>query len=252
MRMQDFPNAETISEQVLTAAKHSGPPTNLKAVCSLWSGLQVAEEALEKPGYLIPLGAHGAEVLLRKNDPLVRKQFTLAHELGHWILANLDEGCVRFGGLHPVNLPFVTDHNRRTPEEIWCNRFASCLLMPRRDVQDYLGFLEEENVPQKISRGHSTFRVSKEAFLARIPQVTPINVFEVVSFDGAVRVRRKFLCDHHPGQTADLLANRFLEDADPIGFPAPSEHVATGHRISLEQVEDSRHVRSWLMTIFPL
>ena len=92
--MPNLPDPEHTCEQVLEAVGHSAPPTDLNAVCSLWPDLEVDEEDLDKEGYLIPLGIHGAEILVRRSDPTTRKKFTLAHELGHWTLANLEAGQV--------------------------------------------------------------------------------------------------------------------------------------------------------------
>ena len=249
--MRSFPDAEAVSEQVLKAANHHAPPTDLKAVCSLWPQLDVTEEALEKAGYLIPLGVHGAEVLLRKSDPLVRKHFTLAHELGHWVFANLESGHVRYGRTNTPNLPFLTEHKSTTPEEMWCNRFASCLLMPRNDIQRYLGDIVVGNVAAKISVGHTTFRVSQEAFLTRVPQITPIDVFEVVSFDGKVRVRRRFLRDHDCAEAENLLINEFLQNVDPTDSPASLTFTTGDHQIGAALIRNSFNLRSWLVTATP-
>ena len=75
--MPNFPDPEHVCEQVLEAVGHSAPPTDLNAVCSLWPDLGVDEEDLDKEGYLIPLGALGAEILIKKSDPPARKKFYL-------------------------------------------------------------------------------------------------------------------------------------------------------------------------------
>ena len=247
--MLNLPDAEAVSEQILKAANHLAPPTDLKAVCSLWPQLDVTEEALEKAGYLIPLGVHGAEILLRKSDPLVRKHFTLAHELGHWILANLEDGRVSFGRVLASNLPLQTEHKGTTPEEIWCNRFASCLLMPKRDVHGYLGDFLSENIAERILVGYLKFQVSEESFFTRVPQITPISLFEVVNFDDKVRVRRRYLCGHHFGESANLLINELLNNFDPTNFPVSLTPVAADHQIAAVPIRDSLNVRSWLVAV---
>ena len=75
--MTNFPDPDQICDQILEAVGHTCPPTDLEAVCSLWPDLKVEEEDLDKEGYLIPLGVHGAEILLRRDDPPNRKKFTL-------------------------------------------------------------------------------------------------------------------------------------------------------------------------------
>ena len=191
--MPSFPDPENVCEQILEAVGHSTPPIDLNAVCSLWPDLEVDEEDLDQEGYLIPLGALGAEILIRRGDPLARKKFTLAHELGHWILANLKVGQVSFGRTNSPSLSFRTQHKRQTPEEEWCNKFAACLLMPMKDIHNYLHSPGQVSLPERISNGHSVFHVSHEAFLSRVSDITPINVFEVVSSGTNAKVRRSFL-----------------------------------------------------------
>ena len=249
--MRSFPDAETVSAEILAAANHRAPPTDLKAVCSLWPQLNVVEEALEKSGYLLPLGVHGAEVLLRKSDPIVRKQFTLAHELGHWVLANLEAGRVRYGSVPALDLPFLTDHKRNTPEETWCNRFASCLLMPASDIHKYLGDIVIENVSAKISVGHMVFQVSQEAFLTRVSQITRISIFEVVSFDSRIRVQRKFLCAHHFGEAADLLIREVSGKFPSADFPPDQALIAEDYQVVATLTRDSLNLKSWLVAVTP-
>ena len=208
--MPDFPDPEDICEQLLDAAGHGAPPTELDAVCSLWPALKVDEEDLDKEGYLLPLGVQGAEILIRRNDPPTRKKFTLAHELGHWTLANLKAGQVSLGETNGPSLPFRTQHKRQTPEETWCNKFAACLLMPMRDIHHYLHDSGEGNLPERISKGHSIFQVSPESFLSRISDITPINVFEVVSADANVKIWRSFLSTYQRDEKVGQALNELL------------------------------------------
>ena len=174
---------EQVCGQVLKEIGHSRPPTDLDAICSLWPNLSVHEENLDKEGYLIPLGIHGAEILVRRDDPPVRKKFTIAHELGHWTQAHLIADRISFKVDDPPLMSFRTHDKAQTPEEVWCNRFASGLLMPKTDIDQYVYGSADANLAERMSRGHSVFQVSFEAFMTRIVDVTPINVFEVVKTD---------------------------------------------------------------------
>lgn len=68
---------------------------------------------------------------------LGRFNFTLAHEVGHWVLhrahlRNDENAAALFGpGAEPA---FVCRSGDRSPEEWQADKFASCLLMPRADV----------------------------------------------------------------------------------------------------------------------
>ena len=243
---------EQICEQVLDAIGHSAPPTNLKAVCSLWPDLRVEVEDLDKEGYLIPLGVHGAEILLRKNDPTARKKFTLAHELGHWAQAHMKGGEVSFGkGLTPY-VTFRTGHKRQTPEEEWCNRFAASLLMPAKDVTSYLHGTHEGNLANRIARGHLVFRVSSEAFLKRVSDATPISVFEVVSADSRARIKRSFLSKWQQGNHGERKMRDFLDSLIESNGISEGLIDASGYDVHAHITHDSPYSRLWLVSVTPV
>jgi Zn-dependent peptidase ImmA (M78 family) len=79
-------------------------------------------------------------------DPIGRKHFTIAHELGHYFLSH---------NLHN-NLGFCTDSDikeeghQKDPIEKEANYFASCFLMPERKVKDAFLVLLERASKYKI------------------------------------------------------------------------------------------------------
>ena len=237
---------------MLTEVGHSGPPTDLKAVCSLWTTLNVHEEDLDQEGYLLGFGSLGADILIRRDNPPSRKRFTLAHELGHWTLANLERGNVLFGEGNKKTLSLQTQHKRRTPEEAWCNKFAACLLMPAWDIRSFLNDMRLPSLPHGISCGHTTFRVSQEALISRICEITPISVFEVVSTTDNLKVRRKFLsktaAEEPVSQVVEALFSDYRKSNDlPVG-PLASHN----HEVETILTRRSRYGRSWLVTVTPL
>ena len=250
--MPNFPDPEHICEQLLKAVGHGSPPTDLNAVCSLWPGLKVDEEDLDKEGYLLPLGVHGAEILIRRVDPPARKKFTLAHELGHWTLANLKAGQVSLGATNSPSLSFRTQHKRLTPEEVWCNKFAGCLLMPKRDLHNYLYSHGEGNLPERISRGHSVFQVSQEAFLSRTSDATPISVFEVVSSEANVKVRRRYLSTYQRGGQIQQVLNEVLDSFYKNNDMPKEALVLDNYQVQVNLTSKSQHGRSWLVSVTPV
>ena len=250
--MPNFIDPEQACQQVLMAIGHSGPPTDLEAVGSLWTTLNVHEEDLDQAGYLLCFGGLGADILIRRDDPPSRKRFTLAHELGHWTLANLENGNVLFGDGNKKTLSLQTQHKRRTPEEAWCNKFAGCLLMPARDIRSFLNDLNLPNLPHSISCGHAIFGVSQEAFISRICEITPICVFEVVSTTENLKIRRKFLSktasERPVSQAVEALFGDYQKNNDlPVG-PLKSHN----HEVETILTRRSRYGRSWLVTVKPL
>src|SRR4051812_9023644 len=82
-----LPDPDARASELVWRTALTEPPVDLRAVVNLFGGLEVTLEALEGPGYFIDLGDRGAEILIRATDPLPRRRFTVAHELGHFILA---------------------------------------------------------------------------------------------------------------------------------------------------------------------
>ena len=188
--MTEFPDSERLCALLLREAGISPPPTNLEAVSSLWPSLQVSEEYLEKEGYLIFLGSQGAELMVRKDDHPNRKRFTLAHELGHWVLSNVRDGEVALGHTFPEARS--THSSRYTPEETWCNEFAAKLLMPTVEVRCHVEG-NSWDVPSKLSTGPSIFRVSEEAFFSRVADVLGWVIVDLIHGQDLHRVGRKFI-----------------------------------------------------------
>lgn len=249
--MRHFPDPENICNQILNAAGHLAPPTNLKVVCNLWPDIRVSEEELDKEGYLIPLGVHGAIILVRKKDSLNRKKFTLAHELGHWALGNLKDGRLSFGTLENGFVNFRTEHKRQTPEEIWCNRFASCLLMPAEDIRDYLQCPEKTGLADRLATGHEVFAVSEQAFLKRISAIVPINIFEVVGIGREAKIRRSFFSPFCREEQV-LQAVGELLDFFPELRDLPEGPITFGrYQFQTKLVRNSQYSRSWLASATP-
>lgn len=249
--MATMSDPEQICEDVLRAAGHSGPPTNLKAVSSLWSDLEVIEEDLDQAGYLVSLGVLGADILIRSNDPPARKGFTLAHELGHWTLANLEAGRILFDTETRSHLPPKPQHKRQTPEETWCNKFAACLLMPKGDLNYYLKDPRQPGLPERIWSGHSVFQVSQEAFLSRISEMTSINIFEVVATNSSARIRRKFLsrCTNRE-EVERLMAERLEDSSRDLGSLGRLE-VVDNYQFQSKITRQSPYGRTIVVSVVP-
>lgn len=66
-------------------------------------------------------------IRINRNEPEVRRRFTLAHELGHFQIGH--EGGI------PRDRPDSFSLDNKNPLEIAANRFAAELLMPERAVR---------------------------------------------------------------------------------------------------------------------
>lgn len=109
---------------LLAAFRIAGPPVDVFGL-ALRLGVQVMQ--VPRPGWCGALDASSgnAHVWLDEGDALVRKRFTLAHELGHLMM-------------HDLSLAYRdTARQVGNLKEIEANRFAADLLMPRWLVIPY-------------------------------------------------------------------------------------------------------------------
>ncbi len=81
---------------------------------------RIRELDIRLDGQLVELGDGDYEVILSRNAPHTRRRFTLAHEIGHLLVAAHENGSMSCGD---------------GPTEELCNRVAAELLMPVRFVK---------------------------------------------------------------------------------------------------------------------
>ncbi len=142
------------AEQLLKAAGVTGAPVELRAVVSYLnlSLVQHAREPFSSEAALVPLG-DGHVIELRGTSGERRRRFTIAHEIGHFLL-------------HPGRA--VTERggatNRATASlEREANQFAAELLMPERLVRQ--AALEEGADARRLA---DRFDVSDQAMSLRL------------------------------------------------------------------------------------
>ena len=75
-------------------------------------------------------------IYVNKFDSVERQTFTMAHELGHWLLHK--DIFLADPDRYPV-LPRFSDPNRNDPLEKEANKFAACLLVPERLLKPVRG-----------------------------------------------------------------------------------------------------------------
>lgn len=173
-----LPNPGLICEQLLEKAGVSHPPIPLERIVGFWKELSVVEENLDGSGYLLSLGRMGAEIIVNRNEPEDRRRFTIAHELGHWVL-----GVMAQRETGNSEAPWKVS---RQAIEKWCDAFAANLLMPADALRSLLPPREDPALINAILHGPARFRVSKEAFFIRVWEVLGIQV-AVLRLGGASR-----------------------------------------------------------------
>jgi len=171
-----------VAETILTRTQQEEPPFDLSRVFTARPDLRVVEDAIDGDGYFLPLGRMGAEIVVNERAREQRKRFTIAHELGHWLLSQIQ--LKRDGS---VNQPARVGATR---VEEWCDRFAVELLMPERWIRSYFGTRDGIPFVKAAMTGHEVFNVSKHAFRRRVAELFNVDIAE--SIDRAHRDRFRY------------------------------------------------------------
>ncbi len=153
------PRADALRARYLAQFGGVDIPVPIEAIAEDLLGLRVTEDAdLDCSGVLLPTHR---EILLNRREAREspgRRQFTLAHELGHWVCQVLE------GHTAPIycRAEDVGLRNRRHPIEREANVFAAELLMPESLVRKRFG------PDSRISSMATDFGVSVEAMHWRL------------------------------------------------------------------------------------
>ncbi|MBX9867077.1 MAG: ImmA/IrrE family metallo-endopeptidase [Burkholderiales bacterium] len=115
-----------------------------------------------------------ASMVINVNHSKVRQRFTKAHEIGHLvahILTNSNKEGFVDHDLDAVLIQKNRDNNSakgRDPEEIFANKFAAAILIPRTKLIEYL---RDERYANNIQLLADIFDVSKAAMEFRIKTI---------------------------------------------------------------------------------
>ena len=164
---------ELQARRLLNAAGIDKPPVPVELVAD-HLGVQVDE---------FDLGCDCSGVLIRQEDRAVigvnrfdhpnRRRFTIAHEIGHYVLHER-ETYVDTG--YRVNFRDLDSGSGTKSEEIEANRFAAALLMPESMVRrafDDLAFELAGTKDDELSALAELFGVSTQAMAYRLAVVVP-------------------------------------------------------------------------------
>jgi Zn-dependent peptidase ImmA (M78 family) len=198
-----LPSPEQIAQRLLKRLQPTSPPVNVDAVRKIWETLDLVVEDLDGSGYLLPLGKFGAEIVVNKSDPPERRRFTIAHELGHWVLGLIWQKKSGEFQQPPVGHVLL---------EKWCDSFAANLLMPRDLVQPWFPDRVHPSLIDAVLRGRRAFAVSDEAFFIRIWELLKIQVV-IVANRGPQSGSRQFELDrNYSDAEGERLIRELLQD----------------------------------------
>ncbi len=123
-------------DELLTLLKYKTPPFDPFQIANdlgIEINPYVTLESLSRSGSISMDDSGKVVIWVNPFDARVRKRFTAAHEIGHYINGDLKE----YNNIedYPSTL-YRTDGNSN-PQEIAANKFAAQLLMPKAQIYDY-------------------------------------------------------------------------------------------------------------------
>lgn len=162
--------ARTQAERLAERLGDNSAPVNVEKIAErLGLPIVYAELGAGVSGLLVSDGAE-AHICVQKRDPLVRRRFTIAHEIGHHHLRHQFEP----GLVHVDRGHFISERGPRAadgvdPKEIEANQFAACLLMPSRLVREKVSALGGGPLlDHHVSCLARAFKVSEQAMTIRL------------------------------------------------------------------------------------
>lgn len=116
-----------------------------------------------------------AKICIQETDPEVRKRFSIAHELGHFVLRHQFAPGEH---IHVDKGNFISHRGPLAaagidPKEIEANQFAASLLMPHRLLQREIAQLGKGPVlDQHVLKLATQFEVSEQAMTIRLSSLS--------------------------------------------------------------------------------
>jgi hypothetical protein len=156
-----------------TKVGRSGPPYDPRAYAE-WLGLHIERRDMAAEGMLADWPGRSCRIILRETPrdggsaSRQRENFTLAHEIGHFLIREELQGTV----------PDSVFQRTNADEERLCNYFAEELLMPAYRVMDDLSRCAGR--PAALIALAATYDVSLRAMLIRMSRALREPVFAAI------------------------------------------------------------------------
>lgn len=178
-RTDILPTPGTVASLIRSEVGQTSPPLSVEAVVARWKDLRIVYEAIDGEGYLLPLGKFGTEIIVRQSSSRERRRFTIAHELGHWILGISER--------HRSGV-FMQPHVRHEVLEKWCDSFAAELLMPADWLFERLGQNLSVESLRRLSTVAKELDVSLNALHVRISALYGVKLARAYRAHGVYRL----------------------------------------------------------------
>jgi Zn-dependent peptidase ImmA (M78 family) len=162
--------AKNAAKKLLEGESHKAPVDVVKIASKL--NIDIVQLAFSNDGVsgLLKLKSKSGSpvIAVNKNHHENRQRFTIAHEIGHYLLHNVKEMHVDSTAVYFRDEESTQATNMK---EIQANQFAAELLMPKYMIINDLkkiSFDDDKNIKSTIKNLAKNYKVSEQAMLIRI------------------------------------------------------------------------------------
>jgi Zn-dependent peptidase ImmA (M78 family) len=162
--------AEQLVRNLVAEGRIAAPPVDPNRVAKAVGLVVVADDlGPEVSGLLIRRGEQ-ALVAVRRSDPPTRRNFTIAHEIGHHVLGHQFQSGEH---VHVDKGNYISQRGPRSstgadPREVEANQFAASLLMPSWLVREAADTLGSPILDFDVTQLAKLFKVSEQAMTIRL------------------------------------------------------------------------------------
>lgn len=188
MDLADAVSPEKIVEAILQAEPELPLIVPIEELCARLDIIKIEELTTEGfEGGLITDADRSEGIVLVKKGLEVRRRFTIAHELGHFLMPHhVPDQTGRFlcksGDLARLT---AKEGDKRQRMEVEANRFASLLLMPPKRLRQEMRTCRDPDL-QHIPALARRFGVSKEAMARAYAQYHDETIAVIITHEGKV------------------------------------------------------------------
>lgn len=162
--------ARNAAEKLIDRLEVRSAPVDVEKIANQL-GLRVFTEDLgsEISGVLVSRDG-AASIAVRRSDPVVRRRFTIAHEIGHFYLRH---HIHRSELVHADKDSQVIYRSAKASEgldqmEVQANQFAASLLMPTKLVREHVDSMPKPLRDEDVTQLARKFNVSVQAMTIRL------------------------------------------------------------------------------------
>ncbi len=160
----NYKKAIEAAEKVLKDNFVSGPPIPVEEIAQNFGFTTKAVSFPKNEDVSGIIKPKEKVIYINKNDSLTRQNFTIAHELGHWLLHN--EILIEGDGKYNVLFRRSIGQLNNDPVESEANCFAANLLVPNKYLKEYKVLIKNNIIDSGILA--PLFKVSGEVIGYRL------------------------------------------------------------------------------------